>query len=556
MRLSASLLAVVATHTQRFVDQQHVRCLDCPGSREELDHAAGPAAQLRPLPFHQTFPDLLLDFPAQFRMAIEKRAERGAVDSDRLGGHGGLDRGTARRIHHHCHFADIVAGRDIGANDFLAAADRDRDGHRAALNEIDRIVTRAFLDQRVVGFEVGNRRGPHHLVQKLVVNLGYELGLDLANDCRAVDRSLDLGYRSNQADHRVPVDFEQQRWGRCHDRRRAPPPGEQGQFAQELAGPEPSQYPRVCRIVSNPNFPFQYEVDRICKLPARDDDIARLLLIELRTDQEFADLQWRERGKERQLLAHPRHQLRHLHRHLGLIQLGLDQRFVGGRDVVAEDVFDDLVPLVETMLDQRIAGERADDIKARDLRLVNFRDLWIGRGAVAREHDAAGFDELSRRQRADSRHDSVAFDPPLALPRLEHEIPRLDALGLGIRECDYVALVDRGLDQRRVCWLCIGKTDAPIYDGDVVVGGKPQSVFDSGIAGADQDDFLPFVLLRVVELILNQRKVGAGYGQLADVALDPDRENDIFRSQLLAAGERNFEIAALAGDRGDLGIEP
>ena len=44
--------------------------------------------------------------------------------------------------------------------------------------------------------------------------------------------------------------------------------------------------------------------------------------------------------------------------------------------------------------------------------------------------------------------------------------------------------------------------------------------------------------------------------QLAEVALNADRENDVFRGELLAAGERDLEIAALAGDRGDLGIEP
>ena len=145
---------------------------------------------------------------------------------------------------------------------------------------------------------------------------------------------------------------------------------------KNLPAPELGQLVRVRRIGPDPDLAVQYQVDRIRKLAARDDDIARLLLIELRMDQEFADLQWGERGKERQLLADRRHQFGHRHRHLGVIQLGLDQRLVGRRDVVAEDVFDDLVALVETMLDQRIAGERADDVEAADLRLVSFRDRW------------------------------------------------------------------------------------------------------------------------------------------------------------------------------------
>src|SRR5215471_19122619 len=119
------------------------------------------------------------------------------------------------------------------------------------------------------------------------------------NDCRAVDRLLDLRHRSNEADHRIAVDLEQQRGSRSDDGRGAPPPREQGQLAKELAGPEPGQYFRVRRIALNADFTFEDEVDRIGEFIARDDDVARLLLIEFRTDQEFTDLQGCERGKER-----------------------------------------------------------------------------------------------------------------------------------------------------------------------------------------------------------------------------------------------------------------
>jgi len=67
-----------------------------------------------------------------------------------------------------------------------------------------------------------------------------------------------------------------------------------------------------------------------------------------------------------------------------MIQLGLDQEFVGRRDFVAENVFDDLVALVETMLDQWIAGERANDIEAGDLRFVSCGDLRVGGRTVTR----------------------------------------------------------------------------------------------------------------------------------------------------------------------------
>ncbi len=139
---------------------------------------------------------------------------------------------------------------------------------------------------------------------------------------------------------------------------------------------------------------------------------------------------------------------------------------------------------------------------------------------------------------------------------LEDEIAGLDALGLSIREGHNFAFADGGLDQRYVGRLRVGKVGPAIDYSYVIVGGKPQRVLESGVSGPDDDNFLAFIFVRVIELILKQRKVGAGYGQLADVALDADRENDIFRGYLLAADERNLEIAAPAGDRRDLGIKP
>src|SRR5215469_7795038 len=129
MRFGTGLLTVVATHAQRFVDQEYVCCFYCSGSRKELDDGAGTNTELCPLPLHQTRLDLLPDLPSNFRVAIEKRAECSTVNPNRLCGYGSSDRGTARGIHQHGHFAHIVAGWDIGADNVLAAAEGDRDGY-------------------------------------------------------------------------------------------------------------------------------------------------------------------------------------------------------------------------------------------------------------------------------------------------------------------------------------------------------------------------------------------------------------------------------------------
>ena len=275
-------------------------------------------------------------------------------------------------------------------------------------------------------------------------------------------------------------------------------------------------------------------------------------------EQELADLQGRQRLVERQPLADRGDQLGHRALHAGLVELILDQRLVGWRDIVSEDVFDHLVALVEAVLDQRIARQRADDIEAGHLELVGLRHHGIGRGAVARELDAAGFDELARRQRADAGDDAVALDARLAVRRVEHETAVLDRLGLGIDEGGDAALVDLALDQGRVGRLGVGIVGDAVDDGDVVVGRKRQGVLDAGIAGADDDDLLAVILVGIVELVLHEGMVGAlgaGNGELAQIALDADREDDVLGGDGLAVGEAELEIAALALDRGDLGVE-
>ena len=50
-----------------------------------------------------------------------------------------------------------------------------------------------------------------------------------------------------------------------------------------------------------------------------------------------------------------------------------DEPRVGRLDLVAEDVLDDLVPLVHRLLDERVADERAEDEEALDVALVAAR---------------------------------------------------------------------------------------------------------------------------------------------------------------------------------------
>ena len=152
-----------------------------------------------------------------------------------------------------------------------------------------------------------------------------------------------------------------------------------------------------------------------------------------------------------------------------------------------------------------------------------------------------------------SGDDPVADEAYLARPGLDLEIAETDPLGLGIGERANGAPVDRALEPRDVGRLGARKGAAAVDEGDLVALGERQRVLDRGIAAAYDDDLLAAVFIGIVELVLDDRKIDAGNGELARIALDADREDDLGRAQRAAVGERDLEGAALPGDRGDLG---
>ena len=60
---------------------------------------------------------------------------------------------------------------------------------------------------------------------------------------------------------------------------------------------------------------------------------------------------------------------------------------------------------------------------------------------------------------------------------------------------------------------------AAIDDGDIVLFGETDRVLNCGIACADNNNFLVFVLIRIVELVLAPGLVGTRHVQPPQVAL-------------------------------------
>ena len=91
--------------------------------------------------------------------------------------------------------------------------------------------------------------------------------------------------------------------------------------------------------------------------------------------------------------------------------------------------------------------------------------------------------------------------------------PRFDPLRRGVVDALDPTALDRLLDRVQVAGLGPGELGPPVDDDDPVLLDERQRVLDRGVACADHDDRLARVLVRVVELVLHQRQLGAGHVQ-------------------------------------------
>ena len=231
---------------------------------------------------------------------------------------------------------------------------------------------------------------------------------------------------------------------------------------------------------------------------------------------------------------------------------------VGGPDIAAEDVLDDLVALVHRLLDQRVAAERADHVEAADARLVAGRQRRQRQRVRAREGDAAGFDKAPRRRRADAGDHAVAGDARLAIGRAEHQHVGARRAGLGHLDGQDIAAVvaadspgvDCLGDQLEVAILDTRELVAAVDDHDLVLRGERHRILDCRVAGADHDDHFIAVLVRIVELVLHAGQVAARHLEAAQVSLHADREDHrVRRDRLLACDLEPETLVLRAGSR-------
>ena len=211
--------------------------------------------------------------------------------------------------------------------------------------------------------------------------------------------------------------------------------------------------------------------------------------------------------------------------------------------------------MVHRCLDQRIAGKSTDNVQARHIGLVGRADLRQGGPIGRRKSYAAGFDELARRGGAQSGDDAVAIDRNLPVRAVEGDRSGIDAQRLGAKVAGQITGFDGVRDQREVAVLGPGEFPFAVDNDDVVLRGQRDCVLDRRVARADHDNGLGLILFRIVELVLHvARLLGAGHVELAQVALQADRQNHLVGGDILTVPKRDPERFLLALNPGDFSV--
>ena len=313
-------------------------------------------------------------------------------------------------------------------------------------------------------------------------------------------------------------------------------------------------------------------------LVALEDDVAGAVGDRVGIEHELAHLQHRHLVEDRDAAAQESEPFLDAAPARQGGELLLQDRLVGGLQLgIAVDELDDVIALVHAMLDQRIAGERADHVDAGHGGFEGRREHRIGDAVRARELDAgAGLDRLLAllllevAQQASTKARGGA-EPIRAMTRSHSTFSSPSRVSKVIQPFSILlAVVSRrmvirpsrlGRDQRLdVGVLGGGELGRAVDDGDDVallgIGGEAERILDAGVAGADHDDMLVDIFAGIVELILDdarRRRPGSGPGsdcpgcRCARITVSA-----VIVSPALVV-ER--EIALLAGDRGDLGVE-
>ena len=218
--------------------------------------------------------------------------------------------------------------------------------------------------------------------------------------------------------------------------------------------------------------------------------------------------------------------------------------------------------LVQAVLDERIAGERADRVEAGHRGLEGRRQRRIGLARRRGEGDARLLDEGARRGRAEPGDHPVAAQARLAVAGFHHHVPGLEPGGHRLGEHRKAAGLARRHQRLDVGVRGPGEVRRAVEDGHPValrrVGGKAERVLDPGVSRADDDDVLIEEGAGIIERVLDRRaslRTDARDAQEVGIALRPDGKDDMGSLDPAAVAQGQGEGPARTRDGRHLGVE-
>ncbi len=234
----------------------------------------------------------------------------------------------------------------------------------------------------------------------------------------------------------------------------------------------------------------------------------------------------------------------------------LEDRLVGGLELgIPVKEFDDVIALVHAVLDQRVAGQRANHMDAVLGRLESRRQRGEGIGRGAGKAHADRLDKTARRFRAGAGDDAVAPNHLLAIARVQQQLSRPHFLGRSLAPDGDTPVGFGLLQQFDIGALCTGKAVTAVEDRHHIalrrIGSEAEGILHPGIARTDHGDMFVEILARIVQLVLDMWHIGARDTQQVWIALRADGKHDILRPYRVLARDFDGEIALLSGDRSD-----
>ena len=167
----------------------------------------------------------------------------------------------------------------------------------------------ALAEQDLARLEVLDPRRFDDAAQGLGGHPRRDLRLDRPANVGFIQHPLDVRDRGNELVHRPAGRLDHGATGACPDRGTAPPPGNQAHFAKEFAGAKPDA---AVATEVDLNLAFDDGVERIGVIVLLEYHLAGRRRAYLAVQQEFADLERRQRLQHRHRFLDVRNRLIHV----------------------------------------------------------------------------------------------------------------------------------------------------------------------------------------------------------------------------------------------------